>query len=279
MQQRVFDGGLQVTQLAAAVIALALEAVGKHGLFLQQALDGIGQLDLAAGSARDFPEVPEDARIEHIAPDHGKVGSRILRLWFLDDAFQAGDTPLALARVDDAVLVGLVVRHLLDAKHAAPAVMEHRQHLPEHAVLRGIDQVVGQDHGERLVADDRGGAQHGVAEPERLRLAYVDAGYILRHHVAHDSQQPGLALALQLAFQLVVLVEVVLDRALAAAGDKDQFLDAGLDRLFRRILDQRLVDHGQHFLGIGLGCRQKTGTETRYRKNRLAYFTFHNVHT
>ena len=61
MQQGVFDSRLQVTQLAAAVITFTFKAVSQNGLLRQQALDGIGQLDLTAGTARDFLEVLEDA--------------------------------------------------------------------------------------------------------------------------------------------------------------------------------------------------------------------------
>jgi len=65
---------------------------------------------------------------------------------------------------------------------------------------------------------------------------------------------------------------MVLDRALATAGYENQFLDAGINRLLRRILDQRLVHEREHFLGIGLGCRQKPGARPGNRKYRLPDF-------
>ena len=55
-QLRVLEGeldvGLQEAFLAAAVVALALVAVGEHLLVLQQAGDAVGELDLAADAAR-----------------------------------------------------------------------------------------------------------------------------------------------------------------------------------------------------------------------------------
>jgi hypothetical protein len=54
-------------------------------------------------------------------------------------------------------------------------------------------------------------------------------------------------------------VEVVLDRALLAGGDDDHLFDAGRDGLLDRVLDDRLVDQGQHLLGLRLGRRQETG--------------------
>ena len=221
----------------------------------------------------------EDTGIEHVAPDHGQVGTCILRAGFLHDAFQLGNAALGFFRINDAVLVSLVMRHFLDTEDTALTIAEHRQHLAQHTVLTGIDQVISEDHGKWLVTDHRFCTQHGMTPAQRLGLAYIGAGHVRRQDFAHDLQQFGLALLLQLRFQLVVLVEVVLDRALAAAGDKHQFLDAGVDSLFRCILDQRLVDHRQHFLGIRLGRRQESGPQTRDREDRLAYFLFHILDT
>ena len=63
------------------------------------------------------------------------------------------------------------------------------------------------------------------------------------------------------------MVEMILNRAFVSAGHKDKLLDAGGSGLLNRILDQRLVDDWQHFLGHGLGSRQKTGAKTANRKN------------
>ncbi len=65
----------------------------------------------------------------------------------------------------------------------------------------------------------------------------------------------------QREFQLELAVEMVLDHALVAAGDEDAVLDAGFARLVDHVLDQRAVDHRQHFLRHGLGGRQKAGSE------------------
>jgi hypothetical protein len=60
---------------------------------------------------------------------------------------------------------------------------------------------------------------------------------------------------------------MVLDRTLATAGYENQFLDSGIDRLFRSILDQWFVHDREHFLGIGLGRGQKPGTKPGNRKH------------
>ena len=46
---------------------------------------------------------------------------------------------------------------------------------------------------------------------------------------------------------------MVFDAAFAATGDENHFGDTGLHRFFNGILNQRLVDHAQHFLGAGFG--------------------------
>src|SRR5690606_16009958 len=50
MLKAVFHGRLQITQLAAAVEALAVETIAKYRFELEQGLYGVGQLYFAAGS-------------------------------------------------------------------------------------------------------------------------------------------------------------------------------------------------------------------------------------
>ena len=71
------------------------------------------------------------------------------------------------------------------------------------------------------------------------------------------AQHLDVALALEQLLELVGVVEVVLDRPLLAAGDDDDLLDAGGDRLFDAVLDDRLVDQRQHLLGLRLGGGQE----------------------
>ena len=71
-------------------------------------------------------------------------------------------------------------------------------------------------------------------------------------------------------------VEMVLDDRLVASGHEDEMLDAGLACLVDDILDDRLVDDGQHFLGDGLGGREETRAEAGDRENCLAN-SFHAV--
>ena len=63
---------------------------------------------------------------------------------------------------------------------------------------------------------------------------------------------------------------MILDRVLAAAGDQDDVVDAGGHRLLDAVLNDRLVDERQHFLGLRLGGRKKAGAETGGREDGLA---------
>ena len=63
---------------------------------------------------------------------------------------------------------------------------------------------------------------------------------------------------------------MVLDHALVAAGDEDEMLDAGLACFVHHVLDERPVQHGQHFLRHGLGRRQEAGPEAGDGKDGFA---------
>ena len=126
-------------------------------------------------------------------------------------------------------------------------LLEVPAHLLEAADL-AVDEVVGQVHEEWLVADGAFRAQHGVAEAERDPLPHEDAGRRGRDDVANEAEQLRLAGLDQLPLELGIGVEMVLDSAFRRAGDKHEALGACSERLFHRVLNQRLVDDRQHLL-------------------------------
>ena len=63
---------------------------------------------------------------------------------------------------------------------------------------------------------------------------------------------------------------MVLDGVLAAAGDDDDAGEARGHRLLDDVLDDRLVDEGQHLLGLGLGGGQEAGAEAGGGEDGLA---------
>ena len=161
----------------------------------------------------------------------------------------------------------------LRGQHGALRLVEDIHHLFETGHL-GIDDVVGQEDREGLVAHQFARGEHGVAQAQRLFLAHIgDVDQV--GNLADDLQQVGLAALLQHFFQFVADVEVVFDGLFAASGDDDDLIAAGRDRLFDAVLDDGLVHQRQHLFGLRLGGGQKPGAQTGSGKNGFANFFCH----
>ena len=178
---------------------------------------------------------------------------------------------LLLADADHAIEVRLIGGHFLDRDHtravAEPAVCVN--HLLEAAGLRH-HQHVGKDDGERLIADEFTRAPDRVTEPERRLLARERCRAGGRQHLGEHGQLGRLVARAQGLLQLILQVEVVLDRILVAAGHEDEMLDPGLARLVDHQLDGRPVHDREHLLRNSLGGRQKARTETGNREDGFA---------
>ncbi len=109
---------------------------------------------------------------------------------------------------------------------------------------RRIDELVGNDDEERLVTDYRPGAQDRMADSQRLGLAHELEAHVLRKKPPQLGEQLVAVVKRKCALELVGLVEMILDGALAAVGDENELPDAGAYHLLDRIVDQRLVDDG-----------------------------------
>ena len=89
--------------------------------------------------------------------------------------------------------------------------------------------------------------------------------------VLHLGEQVELARLLERVLELEVAVEVVLDGALAAAGDDEDVGEPGRDRLLHHVLDRRLVDDRQHLLRLALRGREEPRAETGGGDDRLLH--------
>ena len=175
---------------------------------------------------------------------------------------------LGRLRGDDPVAAGLLGRDLHDRHDRGVGLVVGVDELADARPVAD-DDVVGQDHRERLVADEVLGHEHRVPEAELLLLAHVrQLGEVGDR--AHLAEHLDLALLLEQVLELVVEVEVILDRALLGRGDDDDLLDPGGDRLFDRVLDDRLVDQRQHLLRLGLRRRQEAGAPARGGEDGLS---------
>ena len=67
------------------------------------------------------------------------------------------------------------------------------------------------------------------------------------------------------------------DGRLAAARDEAELLDTRFPGFLHRILDQGLVDDGQHLLGQRLGGGQEARAQARDGQDSLAKRLVHNI--
>ena len=116
-----------------------------------------------------------------------------------------------------------------------------------------------------------------MPQTERFGLADVNAGHARRDDITNGGEQFVLAGLRERALELGIGIEVIFDRSLGCPGYEDQLGRTCGDGLLDRVLDQRLVDDGEHFLGTRLGCRQKTGAPACHRKYGCSYSLGHEV--
>ena len=196
---------------------------------------------------------------QNVPADDGEVRWRIFQPGLFDHVLNFKQPPakLALHRLDfeDAVSRDARSVDLHGGNHRGLYLFENIHHLLEARDFR-VNNVVGQQDGERLVAHQFAGGEHGVSQTESFFLAHV--GHV--DHVgdlANDLQQIGFAALNQHFFQLVADVEMILDGLLAAAGDHDDLVAAGGQGFFDAVLNDGLVHQRQHFLGLRFGGGQE----------------------
>ena len=106
-----------------------------------------------------------------------------------------------------------------------------------------------------------------MAKPGGLLLAHIlDRARVVKHRL-HELQRAGLSLRLKRRLELEGMIEMVLDRRLVPAGDKDELFNPRGGGFLDGILDQRLVDDRQHFLRHRLRGGKKAGAEPADGKN------------
>ena len=260
---------LQPAHRGPGIEAGALELVGEDRLLGHERLDGVRQLDLATGPTLRLLELVEDLWRQHVAADDREVRGRGPEFRLLDESGDLTEALIVLVRAvggaDDAVARRVLGRDLADREHGAVGLLVGVDQLADGGPVADHD-VVGQEHGEGLVADEVLGHEHRVTEAELFLLADVgDLGEVA--DVPDLAELLDLPLFLEEMLELVRQVEVVLDRPLLARGDDDDLLDAGRHGLFDRVLDDRLVDERQHFLWLRLGRREESGTPAGCRED------------
>lgn len=272
MLQPELDGGHEEAELVAGVVALALVGEAVDLFEVEQGLDAVGELELAAGAGGDLLEQREDARGEDVAADDGVLGRGFFGLRLLDHVFDLEKAGIAGVggAIEAAVVLDGGALDDLRAEDGGAGLLEGFYHLL-HAGDGGVDDVVREEDGEGLVADELLGHEDGVSEAERFGLADVGDLCELRDG-ERDVEQGGLVFGGERGFELGGAVEVVFHGGLATAGDDDDLGAAGGHGLFDAVLDEGLVDEGKHLLGGGFGRGKEAGAHAGGGEDGLADF-------
>ena len=83
-------------------------------------------------------------------------------------------------------------------------------------------------------------------------------------------EQVGLATLTQIGLELDSTVEMIVDRALSSACNKEKLLDTCRFGFLDSVMNERLVDNRQHLLGHRLGRRKKAGSQPGDREDSFA---------
>ena len=100
---RELDGGLEVVELVAGVVAALLERERVDRLFLGEQVDRVGELDLATVAGLGLAQRVEDLGREHVAADRGEVRRCLVGGRLLDDRAHLGEVLLDHLGSDRAV--------------------------------------------------------------------------------------------------------------------------------------------------------------------------------
>ena len=257
---------------AGVVAGQRVDDDGVHGLAVQAARHGVGQLDLAALAGLLAGEELHHERAQQVTAHDVEVGGGRLGARLLD---QAADAPhgarLGLPRAlvsleradevagDDAVAVHLVGLARGDGDHGRAAVgAGDLEHLV--ADVLGGHHVVAQQDQEGLAGAGVGGGADGVAQALGLVLVAEVHGHVAG--VGDGVGVAGLAALAQQGLQRAVGLEVAQQLGLAGARHDDGGVDLlRVEGLLHHVLDDRLVEDRQHLLGGALGGGQKAGAE------------------
>ena len=200
--QAELDRGFQEAELVARVVALALVGEAVDLFVLQEGLDAVGELELAACAGGDGLEHLEDAWGEDVAADDGVLRWGLFGLGLLDHVLDGEQARvLCVGRaVEAAVGRDGGAGDDLGAEDGGAGLLEGLHHLL-HAGDVGVDDIVGQNDAEGFVADELLGLQHSVAEAERLSLA-GDRNFSELGDGLGDFEQSRLVLRGEVGFKL-----------------------------------------------------------------------------
>ena len=245
--------GLQQRGQLARVDPPAVEDLGADPQALvDQPLDGVGDLQLAASGRADGRHRLVDPLVEEVHADQGQVGRRWVGLLDQPDDRAVGvqlghPEPL---RVGDRLEQDLGAREPLRSpapRVGAMARSRSASNRSTKSLSALLEQVVAEVHHEVVRTQEVPGDQHGVGQAQRLRLGEVG-----------DLEAPGRTVA---------------DRGphlrRGVADDDADLLDAGVGDGLEAVEEDRLVGHRHQLLGPGVGDGPQPGAGPACEYERL----------
>jgi len=196
----------------------------------RQAINGIGQLDLAAISGNQAVQGVEDLWRKHVSPDEPERRRRLLASGLFDGSRHRHQRlPFPAADLDHAIPIEQLTFDLADREHCT--AIEGRDERGRESVHRVREHVVREQAHERPAADHVRRSENRIAQPP---------GMILRHRGYRDPLE---------AFDRTTIGEVTEDRIARPFVDHEHHLGHSAGRrLFDHVLDDRAINDSDHRL-------------------------------
>ena len=137
-----------------------------------------------------------------------------------------------------------------------------------------VNDIITEEHGKRLIADEGTGAQNRISQTAHILLADVvdiDIG-----RLTQDVEKILPPLTQELVLECRRRVKMILDGAFPMTADDQNFLDTACQGFLHNILDGRLIDNGQHLLRCCFRRRKKSCSISCCRNNRFSYLLCHD---
>ena len=137
-----------------------------------------------------------------------------------------------------------------------------------------VNDIITEEHGKRLIADEGTGAQNRISQTAHILLADVvdiDIG-----RLTQDVEKILPPLTQELVLECRRGVKMILDGAFPMTADDQNFLDTACQGFLHNILDGRLIDNGQHLLRCRFCRRKKSCSISCCRNNRFSYLLCHD---
>ena len=258
-ETHLYEGLVVAEEVADVESVLALSQADAHDLvpLLKEQAQGVGEPDLASDPGLGASDGVEYDGLKDVAAGGGEVAGGLARGGLLDEAADGEHAVRRSFGSDDAVSADSLVRDCFDGDGGGGAMLGVGGHHAGEDGLSGLRDEDRVSEGD----DDWLTAGEGLAAVRpRPRRDCAAA-----EHVGADPTEGGrpggtgcpINCIATRSVAAAVAVEVVLDGALALAGDEEHLSEPALGELFHHVLDGGLAADRQHFLGLRPGGRHE----------------------